>query len=241
MNTQILKSVDPSWQPLITEAIKALDQDYWQHLLNQNDWLPGHDTLFNAFSLPLSQTHFILFGESPYPRKQSANGYAFWDAAVTDLWSENGLSKPVNRATSLRNFIKMLLVSDGFLALENTTPNEIAQLEKKLFVSNIAEFFNNFLNHGILLLNASLVYDDQKVSRHVKQWQPFVKKLLALISQTKPNVELILFGNLAKTIQLLPEAKYFSQFCCEHPYNLSFIANQNVQTYFKKFRLLYAK
>ena len=46
-----------------------------------------------------------------------ANGYAFWDAAVNELWSDNGLSKAVNRATSLRNFIKMLLVTEGALSL----------------------------------------------------------------------------------------------------------------------------
>ena len=42
---------------------------------------------------------YVLFGESPYPRAQSANGYAFWDAAANSLWAEEGgLHQLLNRA-----------------------------------------------------------------------------------------------------------------------------------------------
>ena len=111
----------PSWQPLLQKGIRQLPPDYL-HFLSQNaNYLPTQHQLFRAFSRPLSKTQFILFGESPYPRAESANGFAFWDAAVGNIWSEQGLSKPVNRATSLRNFIKMLCIADNRLNKQNCT------------------------------------------------------------------------------------------------------------------------
>ena len=96
---------------------------------------------------PLSSVRTILFGESPYPREGSANGYAFWDAAVENLWSDSGLSKAVNRATSLRNFIKMLLLARGDLNHDFSQP-AIAQLDKSTFHRTADEFFTGLLNKG---------------------------------------------------------------------------------------------
>src|SRR5476651_2063113 len=101
-----LDPVDPSFRPIIQQALTSLDKTYLDALTQSDQWLPGPKQIFNAFSLPLDKVNYVLFGESPYPRAQSANGYAFWDAAVKNLWSEKGMTKEVNRATSLRNFLK---------------------------------------------------------------------------------------------------------------------------------------
>src|SRR5690348_6563289 len=93
-----LNTVDNSWKSCITDALNQLDPQYLEKLLQNEHWLPGPDKIFNAFSLPVDKVNYVLFGESPYPRAHSANGYAFWDAAVAELWSPTGLSKPVNRA-----------------------------------------------------------------------------------------------------------------------------------------------
>ncbi len=77
--------------------------------------MPGSDQLLAAFKRERSGVRYLLIGESPYPRRESANGIAFYDAAVGSLWSEQGLSKPVNRATSLRNIIKTALLAEGLL------------------------------------------------------------------------------------------------------------------------------
>src|SRR5690348_5345377 len=107
-----LQAADPSWQQCLAEALTKMDSAYLEELYANAHWLPGSKNIFNAFSLPVSKTNYVLFGESPYPRAVSANGYAFWDAAVNQLWSDTGLSKTVNRATSLRNIIKMLLIAE---------------------------------------------------------------------------------------------------------------------------------
>lgn len=146
-----------SWLPVLQKALMAMDPIYLRDLFTQTDWLPGPEKIFNAFSLPLNQVNYILMGESPYPRARSANGFAFWDASVQDLWTMTGMSKPVNRATSLRNMIKMLLIGENLLQPNATSQEHIAALDKSTLVQTNDEFFQNFLHHGFLLLNATLV------------------------------------------------------------------------------------
>ena len=101
--------VHSSWMPCLSRGLSAMDPLYLQELQQKKEWLPGNKNIFNAFSLPLTSVNYVLFGESPYPRIDSANGYAFWDAAIHELWSETGFNKKVNRATSFRNILKMSL------------------------------------------------------------------------------------------------------------------------------------
>src|ERR1700756_2799720 len=120
-----------SWLPLLTEGLQAMmaaTPDYLPQLA-RDQYLPTEQRLFAAFALPLDQVRYVLVGEGPYPRAESATGVCFMDGAVGSLWSGQeggGLSKPVNKATSLRNFMKMLLVADGQLKLENTAGEAMA-------------------------------------------------------------------------------------------------------------------
>lgn len=230
-------SVHTSWHACLKNALSKMDQNYLKQL-KSNDWLPGRQLIFNAFSLPVNQVKYVLFGESPYPRAQSANGYAFWDQAVTDLWSSTGLSKPVNRATSLRNIIKMLLVTEGLLSPEHTSQPDIANLNKTKLISTNQELFNGLLNHGFLLLNATLVLRPKQVSKDALAWHPFIEHILHFLIEKNPNITLLLFGRIAKVIdELIPDTK-IQKFYTEHPYNLSFINNPQVQHFFKPFHLL---
>src|SRR3990167_11233495 len=110
---QLISQTNPQWHEILTEAMTQLDSHYLSEILTTKDWLPGREHMLAAFNQPLTNVRYILLGESPYPRSASANSHAFWDNAVNELWSETGLSKTVNRATSLRNFIKMLLLARG--------------------------------------------------------------------------------------------------------------------------------
>lgn len=232
-------AIDPSWRPLIETALKEVANDYWHYLNTNTEWLPGPTQIFNAFSLPLEKTQYILFGESPYPRAASAIGYAFWDGAVDSLWSDTGFSKTVNRATSLRNMLKMLLLADDLLDESDLTQMAIAKLNKQHLVTSIDEFFNNFLNHGFLLLNASLVLSTEKVSYDAKHWLPFVASLLKQLSTLEKKPTLILFGSIAKIITTLDNTDKFPQLISEHPYNISFIYNRNIRRFFKPLKLLH--
>ncbi len=214
-----------------------MDQEYLKTLLQQPGWLPGIDKLFNAFSLPLDDTQYILFGESPYPRAESANGYAFWDASVGNIWSKTGLTKMVNKATSLRNIIKMLLVAERQLTPDDTSQTAISKIDKSNYIKTLTELFNNLNEKGILLLNATLVLRTGKVSYDSRYWLAFIESLLSELSNR--DIILILLGKIAKIIDRLAIAKHYQKIYAEHPYNLSFINNPNMLTFFKRFTLLH--
>lgn len=234
MNKEFFAGCHAEWEELIDHALSRMDRGYLGYLQTDSDWLPGLGTLFAAFSQPLSHTNYILLGESPYPRKESANGYAFWDNAVASLWSPDGLSKAVNRATSFRNWIKMLLIARGDLNTD-TSQQAIARLDKSDMIQTAEAFFRGMMSKGILLLNASLVYSEGKVPYHARQWRVFMQSLLEQLALVKPDVQLILFGKIANTV---PQEQLSIGLACEHPYNVSFITNQRVIEFFQPLDLL---
>jgi uracil-DNA glycosylase len=232
------KAVHASWHECLNKSLAKMDANYLVQLSQCHRWLPGHEKIFNAFSLTIDQVNYVLFGESPYPRAQSANGYAFWDADVAELWSSSGLSKKVNRATSLRNILKMLLIAEGSLDKNHTTQPDIANLDKSHFVQTNHEFFTQLLNKGFLLLNATLVLQDGPPQKDARAWQPFIKELLACLLQRRPKVTFILMGRIANEIDKLLPHQPMQKLYVEHPYNLSFVTNPDVIQFFEPLGLL---
>lgn len=226
--------VHPDWEPILARAWQTLDPAYREALQATSDWLPGPSALFAAFQRPLTEVRYVLFGESPYPRAASANGYAFWDAAVGELWSPTGLSTAVNRATSLRNWLKMLLHARGDLKTD-FSQHAIARLDHSLYHPTADALFRAWIAKGFLLLNATLVYRKGEVAYHARQWRPFMITLLQTLKEVKPTLQLILLGRFA---QSLPETHHFSSLIAEHPYQLSFITNPTVIQFFKPLALL---
>lgn len=230
-----LENTHESWHVILRKALTQVDATYLNELSVSTDWLPGIHHLFAAFSLPLSETSYILLGESPYPRADSANGYAFWDNAVSSLWSKKGLSKEVNRATSLRNILKMLLLARGDLLASACTQEAIALLDKSNYIQTLPELFSRLMSRGFLLLNASLVYSENKVSYHARHWRPFIHYLLEHLAQEKLTMQLVLLGRIADQV---PKTTLNIALKAEHPYNLSFITQLNVLQFFKPMDLL---
>lgn len=220
---------------MLDKAFAVMDKDYLQSLKKNTDYLPQYANLLAAFNSSLDSMRYILLGESPYPRLQSANGYAFWDNAVESLWSNKGLSKEVNRATSFRNMMKMLLLARGDLQVCSLTQEAISHLDKSDYWQTAAELFQSFVNKGFLLLNASLVYAPNQVRFHAKHWKPFMASLFEQFISLKLPVKFVLFGQIAAQvpgIDALPHLK------AEHPYNLTFITNPDVLDFFKPLDLL---
>ncbi len=235
-----LSRVDPSWHACLQQGLSQVDSHYLEKLAYSKDWLPGPDNIFNAFSLPLYQVNYVLFGESPYPRRESANGYAFWDAAVTEIWSSTGMSKKVNRATSLRNIIKMLLVAEGLLTPQYTSQEDIARIDKTLLIQTNEDFFTNLLRHGFLLLNASLVLQATHPQYDARAWYPFINQILDCLLEKRPAITFILLGRIASTLdQFMHHHVQVRKLYAEHPYNLSFITNHDVIDFFKPLHLLH--
>ncbi|KAF3996206.1 uracil-DNA glycosylase [Glaciimonas immobilis] len=244
-----LKLAHPSWQPILMEgllAMAALHPDYLPDLV-LSDYLPTERRLFAAFALPLNAVTYVLVGEGPYPREGSATGVCFMDGAVGALWSEKGLSKPVNRATSLRNFMKMLLVANGQLSLDSTTGDAMvqaaswAQKSDSEIIQTLPDLQNNLVEEGFLLLNATLVFRASVPPvKEAKPWVPFLQAVLRGLAQRADGAlpTLVLWGKIAEQLHALPVAAQFPKIVAEHPYNLTFIGNGGMQALFGPMYLL---
>lgn len=236
----------PSWRPALERglaAVAAADPHYLPALAADN-YLPTQGRLFAAFALPKESVRYVLVGEGPYPREESATGVCFMDGAVGALWSEAGLSKQVNRATSLRNFMKMLLVADSQLQENDTGGTAMAPVSARArsdagTIQTLPDLQRNLTAHGFLLLNAALVFRPHVAPvKDAKGWKPFLQTVLAELAATKPT--LVLWGKIAEQLQALPEAAHLPQAAAEHPYNLSFITNKSMQALFGPMHLLRA-
>jgi uracil-DNA glycosylase len=249
-----LPRADASWRPLLIKGLEAMMTAHPDYLpqLAQDQYLPTEQRLFAAFALPLQDVRYVLVGEGPYPREESATGVCFMDGAVGSLWSSEeggGLSKPVNKATSLRNFMKMLLVADGQLALANTAGEAMAAVSAQArsgagsHIQTLADMQRKLTGQGFLLLNASLVFRSHVApAKDAKAWLPFFETVMTgLAAQARVTPTMILWGKIAELLSKLPVMKDFPQIAAEHPYNLSFIGNQDMHALFKPMQLLKGK
>jgi uracil-DNA glycosylase len=238
-----LSLADASWRPILLQGLGAVMRADPAYLpaLAQDDYLPTEQRLFAAFALPLERVRYVLVGEGPYPRAESATGVCFMDGAVGSLWCADGLSKPVNKATSLRNFMKMLLVAEGELDAADTGGAAMgpvaARAESAGMIQTLAQLQDGLTAQGFLLLNASLVFRPHvKPVVDARAWLPFLQTVLAALRERAPT--LVLWGKIAEQLQKLPETASLPQLVSEHPYNLTFIQHQGMQGLFGPMRLL---
>lgn len=248
----MLDAADASWRPVLRAGLEAVHQALPDYLpaLAEDSYLPDGGRLFAAFAQPLDAVRYVLVGEGPYPRAASATGVCFMDGAVGSLWSEKGLSKQVNRATSLRNFMKMLLVADGQIAIEQTSGDALAgvaqqaQASPSSVIQTLPELQENLTRHGFLLLNAALVFRPHVPPvKEARAWLPFLQTVLAALADhaelaRKTPPTLVLWGKIAVQLEALPANARFPKKVSEHPYNLSFIANPVMQALFGAMHLL---
>lgn len=239
-------AVHPEWRPILRQALNQVDPIYLDQLKQDSNWLPGPNKLLAAFQRDLSHCRYILFGESPYPRAESANGIAFHDAAVSELWSDKGLSKSVNRATSLRNILKTALLAQGLIEAnaDGSIPQSlIAAVDKKNLIQSIEELFGALHQNGFLMFNATpVLHSERPVPREARYWYRFNETLLEKIAEPHSGPPtLVLWGKIAEKIIAYPASQEFPVLRCEHPYNLSFIRNADMLKLFSQLKLLHQK
>ncbi|MEA1953092.1 MAG: uracil-DNA glycosylase [Campylobacterota bacterium] len=227
-----------SWKTTLEKAHNTLDSEYRIFLEEDKSYFPSKDLYLNAFkTLEKDKVKYILFGQDPYPREESAKGYAFIDAKVKTIFANTGLSKEVNRATSLRNFVKMALYARGDLKKDDLSQDAISHIDKSTFINTIDALRVNFEKNGVLLLNTALIFTDKKSStKHVKLWRPFIESLLLSMEESKPK--LILFGTHAKALKKRLPLESFETIEMEHPYNHTFISNEKALNLFGSMKLL---
>jgi uracil-DNA glycosylase len=242
-----LEGTDSSWHPYLVAGLQAVDRADPLYLptLAIDDYLPTRARLLAAFAQPIESVRYVLIGEGPYPRAASATGVCFMDGAVDELWSKKGLSKAVNRATSLRNFIKMLLVADGTLRPGQTSGDAMivagaqALQPGSVNIQTLPHLQQNLSRNGFLLLNAALVFRAHvPPARDARAWSPFLEVILAALADQPSPPTLVLWGKIAAQLDSLPGMDRFPRLVAEHPYNLSFIENGSMQKLFGPMQLL---
>lgn len=248
----MLELAHPAWRSTLQRGLHAMNEaqpGYLPELLD-GPFLPTEGRLFAAFAVAPQEIRHVLIGEGPYPRAASATGVCFMDGAVGSLWSATGLSKAVNRATSLRNFMKMLMVADGRLAPELTTGDALAGIAAdanrpgSLLIQTLPDLQANLIAHGFLLLNAALVFRPHvPPSREARAWQPFLQIVLDALAVTarhsmRTPADLVLWGKVAAQVESLTLASDVPRIVSEHPYNLTFIVNPTMHSFFKPMALL---
>ena len=236
-------NIHEQWKDILIDALQSVDTDYLTELVQSNDWLPGLENIFSAFRRDRQNLRYILIGESPYPRAESANGIAFYDAAVDALWSETGLSKPINRATSMRNIIKTALLAEGFIEADpegKISQASIALVDKTGMIQTMGDLFQVLQARGFLMLNATpVLHSMRKPVIEAKYWQGFLERLLELLAPSLEHpLTLVLWGKIAETIESLELPENYQKLVSEHPYNLSFIHNREMQELFREIGVL---
>ncbi len=230
--------VRSAWYPILIPALQTLDTAYREFVVAGEGYIPAPERLLAPFStLNPDEVRYILFGQDPYPRPESAIGYAFIDGRVERIFSPTGLDRRINRATSLRNFVKMALVADGQLDQRDTSQPAIAALKKDNMIDSMDALRHNFERNGVLLLNTALLFTTKADSKkHIKAWAGFVEVFLMEIAAYDPT--LILFGAHARAIEKLHAASGLEKIALEHPYNTTFVTNPDAHTLFKPMELL---
>lgn len=145
--------------------------------------VPVRELTFQALKPnPPEKWKVVIFGQTPYPRVESATGIAMFDNAF-HAWSDPGFMK----CASMRNILKAGLIW-GDHATPDTTQKELPALLKKHNVVPPAEWFQAVLSQGVLLVDAALTRhtdDSIPVADHVAFWEPVAEAIVSAILSAK--------------------------------------------------------
>lgn len=198
---RLLCNVHPSWTDLISSALEKMDPVFLKRLEdNPDQWLPGADLCLAAFSVPRDDVKVVWLGESPYPRKQSANGLSFCDASVQNMFDADGGLSPMG--SSLRNILKAWFVAIGKLDAAETDQEHIREMDRGGLVRRVCELFQRGKERGWLWLNASLSFwsindgTTPGLSMQICKWLPLIESVL--IDVGKRESRIVLLGEKAK-------------------------------------------
>jgi len=136
---------------------------------------------------PPSGWKVVSFGQSPFPRIESATGIAHFDNAVKD-WDDSRFGSCV----TMRCIIKAAAMHKHGIP-KNTSTAELRALLKKGGHVGPAEWFQAMLTQGVLFMNAActmLPPEDRSVrsvsivKEHSKFWQPVIEAVVdAILSE----------------------------------------------------------
>ena len=129
----------------------------------------------------------VVFGQDPYPRAESANGVAFWDAAKINF------TPRVSRVSV--DVIARAIVRD------------LGHPEQVDLLGTCEEFFKRTSEDGVLWLNTALTFDPSAAvpkAQHIKFWKPVLATIIADL--VPKDAIYVMIGKDAQKINVPPTA-----------------------------------
>lgn len=194
---ETLKAIlTPEWYEVLKDEI--MKNPEWERYLggDREDTFPERENTFRAINeIDINKAKVVIFGQDPYPRKESATGYAFWDGKIVD-WN-NPLSP------SLRNLFKSVLVSKGWAKTTDCVA-DVRRIVTEKQLMQPGAFFKNSIDQGVVWLNASLTFtskDTKELRRHLKFWKPMIKLIIESLMAKNSDLVFVFWGAKAKVFQ----------------------------------------
>lgn len=172
------------WLPVLRPVIEAQPRagDFIGPK-RESSIVPVRELTFQALKPnPPEKWKVVVFGQSPYPRVESATGIAMFDNTFAD-WADSKFGK----VTSIRCIIKAAVMSKHGLP-KSTGIADIRKLLAKEKTVLPPAWFQAMLTQGVLLLNAALTASSEKgaaADPHTAFWRPVVEKLVEEILKAK--------------------------------------------------------
>lgn len=162
------------WADLIDKKEAERLLPYLNVEYSKKEIYPEQKDVFKAFRLVTPDDCRVVFiGQDPYPQRGIATGVAF----------ANKMGTPEEDYSPSLKVIK----------------NSIKSLENPNLVYTFDPTLEYWAKQGILMLNASLTVEVNKIGSHVMLWRRFISKLITNLSKYNNNLIFVLFGELAKT------------------------------------------
>lgn len=139
----------------------------------------------------------VMFGQDPYPRRESAIGLSFCDG---NCKSWNSPLPP-----SLRNLLKCILINRKVCKID-TKLDDMRRYVSKIGLPQVQEWFAklNSAEYGVMWLNTALTFtgkDSTELSKNLTFWKPVIDGIIAAIAAKSENVVWVLMGGKAQVLE----------------------------------------
>ncbi|KAG9389537.1 Uracyl-DNA glycosylase, UNG [Carpediemonas membranifera] len=189
--------ISEAWSPLREIVAKQPNVD---EFIDAPGVIPAGPLVFRALNeMAPKDVKIVIFGQDPYPRKESAIGQAFNDGKVKK-WTD-----PMS--PSLRNIIKSILISQGLADSSTKVPELRAALAKSSMAQPPA-WFSETARRGVLWLNTALTFSGgDDLAKHTKFWKPVVTDIIRMVLEARKEegVVFVMFGKPAQKLQTTVE------------------------------------
>ena len=186
-------NIEASWEAALSEEFqKAYFKDLASFIKQEKAQgkkiYPPGSLIFNAFNTtPFKQVKVIILGQDPYHNPGEAMGLSF------------SVPKGVRIPPSLRNIYKELNTDLG-------TP-----------IPSHGDL-SNWAAQGVFLLNAMLTVEHKTAGAHRKSgWQHFTDAVIRTLSDEKEGLVFMLWGNFAKSKNVLIDPNKHLVLQAAHP------------------------